>query len=748
MSKQTKTITVTIDNTVLKVDAGLTILQAAREHGIHIPSLCAHEKLSPLGGCRLCIVEIDGLRGFPTACTTPVADGMVVNTHTAQVQQTRREILQMILSEHTSSCLICDERVECKQFMPTIRKAGVTTGCRYCPNDDRCELQTLVEELKVEEIGHPVYYRGLRVEKEDPFYDRDYNLCIRCGRCIRACNEIRGANVLAFKQRGRHELVGPAFERTHMDSGCEFCGACVEVCPTGALAEKTNKWMGEAQRVQTTTCALCGVGCQLSLQIKQGEVIGALPADDPLVNQGLLCGKGRFCVPELVNAPERLRQPFKLEQGFRAELAWDEAAGLAAEKLKACKPERFGMLISTNCTNEDLYVAQKFARTAMGSNNIDTTARLYYGAGFNAYLDLMRKSAPMTELQRASVILCVGLDARFGRSVVGVQVRRAARRGAKIVTIHPQPHSFALDADVWLQPDAGKALQEIRALVKAIEKIKEAGKMPAPQSKRKARDQVTEAAAMLAEAKDPMILVGSECVRDPKSAKIMEAVGQLAKALDAGVLPLPAQNNLYGSLLMGAYPELLPGGLTAEDTKQAAIAKWNAETLAAGKKLDVLYLVGEVAPEGAARAKFVILQNAYSPEDLGVADLYLPSALFTEVDGTFTNGEGRTQRIFKAVDPPGDALPDWDILCRIARAMDAEGFDFENAAQIHGEIAGAVKHFDDFKCKNRNAAPLHCEAKLDVRAASAPSTSIDEHTFRGVPIASKVEGARKVFGGG
>ena len=219
--------------------------------------------------------------------------------------------MELLLSEHPSSCLVCDEKDECKDYSSTIRKAGVTTGCRYCPNDGQCEVQDVVEKVGVTEINFPIHYRNLRVEKEDPFYDRDYNLCILCGRCVRMCQEVRGVNALAFKLRGRVTLVGPALIGLTWTRGCEFCGACVSVCPTGALAEKTRKWDGKPEREQPTTCGLCGVGRQIRVLAKDDEVIGSLPADDATGPIGQLCVKGRFCIPELVTNHERLGQPYR-----------------------------------------------------------------------------------------------------------------------------------------------------------------------------------------------------------------------------------------------------------------------------------------------------------------------------------------------------------------------------------------------------------------------------------------------------
>ncbi len=749
MSKLNHKVTINIDHQVLEVVKGSTILEAAQKNGIYIPALCSHKELTPFGGCRMCIVEVEGVRGFPTACTTPVEEGMVIRTQTAQVQTVRKEILQLILSEHTSSCLICEEKDECKKYTGTIRKAGVTTGCRYCPNDAQCELQEVAEKLGIKEINYPIYYRHLRVEKEDPFYDRDYNLCILCGRCIRMCQEIRTANVLAFKQRGRYTVIGPAYDRTHLEAGCEFCGACVSVCPTGALSEKVRKWEGKAEREEITTCPLCGIGCQMRLLIKKDEIIGTLPAENPLGNNGQLCVKGRFCVTELVNGHQRLRKPYKTHNGTKVEISWDQALELAAERLSACLPQEFSLLISANCSNEDLYIAQKFARVVMGSNNIDTPARVFYGAGFGSYLNLMSKAVPLSDLQKASVILCIGLDTRFGRSVVGVGIRKAINRGAKIITIHPRQHNLALIAEKWLQPVPGKEADLIDSVVKATEKYKTGTSQPKSKGKRgSVNEQVSAVAKLLKEAKDPVILLGSEFLNCSQSPQILEAVERLARNIGAGILPLPAQNNLFGSVLMGSYPELSPGGLSSGDNEKISTDK---------KK--VIYLIGETYPGFDHSPDSLIFQNIYPPDPSFKADLVLPATAFTEMDGTFISGQGQVQRVRKGVEPPGEALPDWEILCRLARKMGKSGFDFSNVKEIQEEIASLIKGFRDIESLNRQAIPLKCEGELtlpkykskekkkkDQRFPLLLYISVAEHTYRGFSLTSRVEGLRKLLG--
>jgi predicted molibdopterin-dependent oxidoreductase YjgC len=771
VSGHNKTIALTIDDQLVRVEHGSTILQAAESAGVYIPKLCAHKDLTPYGGCRMCLVEVEGIRGLPTACTTPATEGMVVRTRTAKVQEERLAIFQLILSEHPCSCLVCEEAANCRGSMETVRKVGVSTGCRSCPNDGQCEIQEVAERIGLSEIVYPIYYRGLRVEREDPFYDRDYNLCILCGRCVRVCQEVRAANVLAFKQRGGRTVIGPAFERTHLEAGCEFCGACVEVCPTGTLSEKTRKWTGKPESEVVTTCALCGVGCQLRVLVKNGEVVGTLPAEGSLVSGSQLCVKGRFCVAELVSHPKRLKKPVRTIGGRSVDSSWDEAIAAAAEKLSACPPERFGMVVSANLSNEDLYVAQKFAREAMRSRNIDTGARAFYGPGFAAYVDLLRRSAPLASVREASVVLCVGLDTRFGRSVVGVELRRAMKRGAKIVTLNPHDHNLAILADSWIRPDAPYVVDSLSMLGRfalppsAHAHAQGAGapaaQPQAPSARSEISDALSSAARLLRESRSNVILVGSEFIHYEHAAEIFSLVAKIADAAGAGVVPLPVFNNLYGSILMGCYPEILPGGRPSRPAGSGDAAAPGGFPRDA---LDVLYLIGETPPNLRARPAFVIYQNTH-PIDPGYkADLVFPAAEFTEIDGTFVNGEGRIQRVRKAVDPPGEALPDWKILSLVAAKMGIEGFDYENAGDIHKEISGLVDRFDAFDEPDTAHAALRVEAALGAprHAASKERATRDgsdlsdefphvlaesdgEHVYRGISIARWVEGARVIF---
>jgi formate dehydrogenase beta subunit len=263
-------LSLTIDGKNVEVEKGATVLQAAQHAGIYIPTLCYHPNLQPYGGCRLCIVEIENMRGLPTACTTPAAEGMKVTTVSPQLQELRRSFLQLILTEHPNACLTCHRRERCGPYDICLRHVAVTERCVNCPSNRQCELQRLVDYIGIEEVTLPYHYRSLPVDfTREPLIQRDYNLCVLCGRCVQMCTDVRGIGAIGFSRRGYDTVVGTAFDRPLQDSGCRFCGACVEVCPTGALMDTGAAYQPEKgwQEVAVPCQNACPAGINVPLYV-------------------------------------------------------------------------------------------------------------------------------------------------------------------------------------------------------------------------------------------------------------------------------------------------------------------------------------------------------------------------------------------------------------------------------------------------------------------------------------------------
>ena len=359
----------TIDGKSVPFTSGETILDVAKRSGIYIPTLCARADLPSTGSCRLCLVKVEGMRGYATSCTTPAEQDMVVTTNSPAIEKLRRGILELILSEHPSACLVCPIRETCEKFNAPSSKAGRVTGCNMCPNRDTCELRQLVEYLGLEEIRYPILYKDFPLERDDPFMDRDYNLCILCGRCIRVCQENLGTSAISFVQRGHDTKVGTSFGKLHVDGNCRFCMHCVDVCPTGALSVRGSKWYGYPDEEINITCILCDRGCELVVDTKWGKVMGAHPIRDMSAGKREYCVKGRCCLPALFNSPDRLKYPaVRREDGKFIYTNWDTAIKHASGILSKYKASEIALLSSSHLTDESIYVLHEFARVYADSN--------------------------------------------------------------------------------------------------------------------------------------------------------------------------------------------------------------------------------------------------------------------------------------------------------------------------------------------------------------------------------------------
>ena len=369
VEKKVATETLTINGKTVSFFSGETILEVVRRSGIYIPTLCARADLPSIGSCRLCVVKVEGMRGYATSCTTPAESHMVVTTSSPEIEKLRRGILELILSEHPSACLVCPIRESCEKFSAPSSKTGRVTGCNMCPNRDICELRQLVEYLGLKEIRYPFLYKNFPLERDDPFMDRDYNLCILCGRCIRVCQENLGLSAISFIRRGHDTKVGTSFEKLHVDGNCVFCMHCVDVCPTGALTVRGSKWYGYPDSETPTTCILCERGCELVIDTKWNKVMGAHPIRDMSAGKREYCVKGRCCLPALFNSPDRLKYPcIRRDDGKMIYTDWDNAVRHVSQTVSHYSPKEIGILCSRHLTDESIYALNEFARVYADSN--------------------------------------------------------------------------------------------------------------------------------------------------------------------------------------------------------------------------------------------------------------------------------------------------------------------------------------------------------------------------------------------
>jgi len=343
---------ITIDGREIEARDGATVLETALEAGIYVPNLCNDAMLEPYGACRMCIVEIDGMRGLPTACTTAVSEGMVVRTETETVSKVRRMVCEMLIADHPSDCLSCS-------------------------SNQQCELQKIAAHLGIQEQRLPHIDRNAVMDESNPFFVRELAKCVLCGRCVRVCEEVRGVGAIEFAGRGFDSRIASFADLPISESVCESCGECIEQCPVGALYAK-KEFLPPTEEIKTI-CPYCGCGCGIILGLRGGRIVRVRGDADHPVNTGSLCVKGRFGL-DFVSAEDRLTKPLIRRDGKLQESSWDEALGLVAEKLQGIKQEHgadaIAGLSSAKCTNEENYVFQRFMRATIGTNNVDHCARL------------------------------------------------------------------------------------------------------------------------------------------------------------------------------------------------------------------------------------------------------------------------------------------------------------------------------------------------------------------------------------
>ncbi len=599
-------ITLRINKKKVTAKKGETLLKVAQREGIYIPTLCYHKDLTPYGGCRVCLVQVKGWPSPVAACSLPIEEGMVVETNTPLLKKLRIFSLQLILSEHPHACLICTKEKDCAQYQECIQKSAITFGCKFCSQNGKCELQDLVEYLDVKEIPFDFHYRNLNIERTDPFFDRDYNICILCGRCVRVCQEVRNASVLDFHHRGPETLVGTAFDLPHLDTGCQFCGACIDVCPTGALRDRYGKWSGRPERSVKTTCTLCSIGCSIRLNCLDTTIINSTPDDNQI------CVRGRFGIAPVVHHPRRVTAPMMRKDNRIVEVEWEEALDFVYDRLTK-HYKKTGVVFSPQLSIEALEALYELAeqlqcRTLTTLSVIDECF---------VPLDLKKISGDVA-------LIIINTDVVSDFSPLLLKLRKRLKHRSTFVVIDTMASKMAQVADLWIRPDAGREGEVLNCLF---------GQGKIKKSTFISREDVKSARSLLSR-KTCFVLYNPFNIKN------------ISIPRDVKTIAVPSSINT-----------LRIGGMGTDASIQEVLRD---------NKIRCLYLCG-IAPELKRNYETVIVQDSFFPSC--EFDVFLPAATFAEIDGTVMDIFGKVKRVRKAIEPRGQARSDEWIVREIGRRL-------------------------------------------------------------------------------
>jgi len=734
----TPLITLTIDGQPVTVPEGTSVLRAAALLGQKIPKLCATEQLEAFGSCRLCLVQIEGMKGLPASCTTPVAEGMQVTTQTAKLAEVRRGVMELYISDHPLDCLTC-------------------------PANGHCELQDMAGVVGLREVRYG--YAGanhLSAAKDtsNPYFTFDPAKCIVCSRCVRACDEQQGTFALTIQGRGFDSTVAASQDVPFMDSECVSCGACVQACPTATLSENTLIERGQAEHSVVTTCAYCGVGCSFRAEMQGEAVVRMVPNKDGHANHGHSCVKGRFAIGYATH-PDRIFQPMiraRISDPWR-EVSWEEAIGYAARELKRIQAQygrnSIGGITSSRCTNEETYLVQKLVRAGFGNNNVDTCARVCHsptGYGLKQTLGESAGTQNFDSVMQADVIFVIGANPTDGHPVFASQMKRRLRQGAKLIVADPRtidlvrtPH-IAAEQHLKLRPGTNVAL--INSLAHVIvseglvneEFVKQRCDLESFAQWRAFVAQahnspdamqpitgvpaasVRAAARLYATGGNGAIYYGLGVTEHSQGSTMVMGIANLAMATGnlgregVGVNPLRGQNNVQGSCDMGSFPHEFPGyrHVSNVQVRELFEGAWgvplqsepglripNMFEAALDGEFKGLYIEGEDIAQSDPNTQHVtaalesmeciIVQDLFLNESAKFAHVFLPGSSFLEKDGTFTNAERRISRVRQVMQPKA-GYADWQITQLLANAL-GYPMHYAHPAQIMDEIARLTPTF-------------------------------------------------------
>ncbi len=738
VSDSNQTVSLEIDGFKVTVPEGTSILRAAATAGIQIPKLCATDSLDPFGSCRLCLVQVEGARGLPASCTTPVGEGMKVCTQNDRLAAVRKGVMELYISDHPLDCLTCSA-------------------------NGNCELQDMAGAVGLREVRYG--YEGenhLKAEKDvsNPYFQFDPSKCIVCSRCVRACEEVQGTFALTIDGRGFDSKVSPSQNESFMDSECVSCGACVQACPTATLIEKSVIEMGQPEHSVVTTCAYCGVGCSFKAEMKGAEVVRMVPNKDGHANHGHSCVKGRFAFGYATHQ-DRITKPMirqKITDPWQ-EVSWEEAIDYAASEFKRIQAKygrsSVGGLTSSRCTNEEAYVVQKLVRAAFGNNNVDTCARVCHsptGYGLKQTLGESAGTQTFDSIRKTDVILVIGANPTDGHPVFGSAMKRRIREGARLIVADPRQidlvKSVHVKADYHLKLRPGTNVALINALshvivteglvneafalerceLESFEKWKTfvADERHSPEALEAVTGVearlVREAARLYATGGNGAIYYGLGVTEHSQGSTAVMGIANLAMATanvgreGVGVNPLRGQKTVQGSCDMGSFPHELPGYRHVSDitTRSLFESVWGV-TLDAEPGLRIpnmfsaamdgsfmgLYCEGEDIAQSdpdiqhvhaALRAmECVVVQDLFLNETAKFAHVFLPGASFLEKSGTFTNAERRISPVRRVMTPLA-GYEDWEVTQLLSNAL-GYPMDYQHASEIMDEIARLVPTF-------------------------------------------------------
>ncbi len=733
-----KIVTLTIDGREVSVPDGTSVMRAAAIAGTAIPKLCATEQIEAFGSCRLCLVQIEGVKGLPASCTTPVAAGMKVTTQSRQLAEVRRGVMELYISDHPLDCLTC-------------------------PANGHCELQDMAGAVGLREVRYG--YAGAnhldaKKDTSNPYFTFDASKCIVCSRCVRACDEQQGTFALTIQGRGFDSTVAASQNETFMDSECVSCGACVQACPTATLSENSLIEKGQAEHSVVTTCAYCGVGCSFRAEMQGQELVRMVPNKNGQANHGHSCVKGRFAIGYATH-PERIVKPMiraKITDPWR-EVGWQEAIAHAASELKRIQREygrdSIGGITSSRCTNEETYLVQKLVRAGFGNNNVDTCARVCHsptGYGLKNTLGESAGTQNFDSVMKADVIFVIGANPTDGHPVFASQMKRRLRQGARLIVADPRridlvrtPHIEAAH-HLKLRPGTNVALINSLAHVivteglvdesfvaarcetPALERWRQfaAAERNSPESMEAVTGvpaaQVRAAARLYATAGNGAIYYGLGVTEHSQGSTMVMGIANLAMATGnigregVGVNPLRGQNNVQGSCDMGSFPHEFPGYRhVGDDAVRATFERdWgvrlqsepglripNMFEAALDGEFKGLYIEGEDIAQSDPNTQHVtaallsmeciIVQDLFLNESAKYAHVFLPGASFLEKDGTFTNAERRISRVRKVMEPKSGHA-DWEITQLLANAL-GYPMNYAHPSEIMDEIARLTPTF-------------------------------------------------------